>query len=243
MHSYRTNSRHTFLILALLTLLVLPNFSGAATSSRQIKQSVEREVARQLKVQNIVQQKGQRVSYKVARVDPRLRLSDCEAPLSVDLGTAKLLGRVTAKVECHGATPWSIYVPLTVQVFKKVVTLRAPATTGKLLQVQDLQLSEREVSSLTQGYFTQINQVSNKRLKRSVTMNGVITPRMIEEPKVVKKGDEVMIIATKGSLSVSSPGIALTDGRIGQQINVENRASKRVVRARVKKKGVVEVVI
>ena len=74
-------------------------------------------------------------------------------------------------------------------------------------------------------------------------MNGVITPRMIEEPKVVKKGDEVMIVATKGALSVRSSGVALSDGRVGQQISVKNSATKRIVKARVKRKGLVQVTI
>jgi len=236
-------SSRTIIAATVLALLCLSLRSWGDTSPKQIKKLVERELVSQLDAQNIRQQRGQRVSYKISRVDPRLRLADCEVPVSVDLGTANLLGRVTAKVACKGASPWTIYVPLSVQVFKKVVTVRSPATTGKILKQSDLQLSEKEVSSLTQGYFSDFNQVANKLLKRSVTMNGVVTPNMIEEPKVIRKGDEVMIVAAKGTLSVSSPGIALSDGRVGQQISVKNSSSKRVVKAVVKQKGWVEVTI
>lgn len=230
------------LLLTLALVSSVPQLR-AATTSHQIKQLVEQEVAQQLRKRQIGNSSGQRVSYQVSRVDPRLQLADCDMPVAVKLDAAKLLGRVTAKVECSGSSPWSVYVPVTVQVFKKVVTIRAPAAPGKLLERQDLRLSEREVSRLTQGYFTGFDQVVNKQLKRSITMNGVIAPRMLEEPKVVQKGDEVMIVASKGTLAVSSPGIALSDGRVGQQISVKNSSSKRVVRARVKQKGVVEVVI
>ncbi|MEZ5548062.1 MAG: flagellar basal body P-ring formation chaperone FlgA [Pseudomonadales bacterium] len=241
---YLKRSGYPSLIVTLmLALLGLPSLSSGTTSPQLIEQLVEGEVTRQLEVQHIRQRPGQRVSFQLSQIDPRLRLADCGAPITVDLGTGKLLGRVTAKVECKSPSPWTIYVPLTIQVFKKVVTIRAPATAGKLLEHNDLQLSEQEVSSLTQGYFTQIKQVSNKLLKRSITMNGVITPRMIEEPKVVKKGDEVMIVATKGALSVRSPGVALSDGRVGQQISVKNSATKRIVKARVKRKGLVQVII
>ena len=151
--------------------------------------------------------------FQLSQIDPRLRLADC--------GRHHCRFRyrqVVGACDCQGwvvsPSPWTIYVPLTIQVFKKVVTIRAPATAGKLLEHNDLQLSEQEVSSLTQGYFTQIKQVSNKLLKRSITMNGVITPRMIEEPKVVKKGDEGNDRRYQGALSVRSSGVALSDGRV-----------------------------
>lgn len=233
----------TLHLLCALSLISFAPSLAAITSPKRIEQLVAQKVAAELQRQGLSRQPGQRVKYRVSSVDPRLRLADCDSAISVDLGSGDLIGRVTAKVECRGAGNWSIYVPVSVHVYKKVVTVRAPAARGKLLHPQDLQLTEKEVSNLTQGYFTRINEVANKQLKRSVTIHGVITPRMLIEPKVVKKGDEVMIIANKGLLSVSSPGVALADGRIGQQINVKNRSSNRIVKARIKEKGVVEVAI
>lgn len=226
-----------------LFVIVISNTLVADTSVQQIKQRVSLYVESQLKRQNMTGQPNHRVSYEVSQIDPRLRLADCNLPLSIDLGSKQLLGRVTAKVQCRGDKPWTIYVPVSIKVFKKVVTARTPVTKGDVLTRETLQLTEHEVSTLTQGYFTDLNAVANKQLRRSVTLNGIIKPNMLIEPKVVKKGDEVMIVAVKGSLAVRSPGVAMGDGRVGQQIMVKNSASKRLVKATVKQKGLVEVII
>lgn len=230
-------------MLLALAIILFSCALWANTTPQQITRQVSLSVENQLKRQNIIGQANHRVSYEVSRIDPRLRLADCNLPLSIDLGSKRLLGRVTAKVQCKGEMPWTIYVPVSIKVFKKVVTARTPAAKGQLLTRESLQLAEHEVSALTQGYFTNLDAVTNKQLKRSVTLNGIIKPNMLIEPKVVKKGDEVMIVAVKGSLAVRSPGVAMGDGRVGQQIMVKNSASKRLVKATVKQKGLVEVII
>jgi len=233
-------------LLSLLCSLSIVGFTPAllaVTSSEQIEQRVATAVAAELQRQGLSQQPGQRVTYEVSDVDPRLRLANCDTGIQVDLGGKELTGRITAKVECPGPVNWSLYVPVAVDIYKQVVTTRIPAARGKLLRVQDLRLAEKKVTRLSRGYFTQIDQVANKQLRRSITLNSVITPTMLIEPKVVNKGDQVMITANEGSLSVRSPGEALMDGRIGEQIKVKNLASERIVKARIKRKGVVEVML
>ncbi|EGG98196.1 hypothetical protein imdm_386 [gamma proteobacterium IMCC2047] len=44
-------------------------------------------------------------------------------------------------------------------------------------------------------------------------------------------------------MSVKSPGIAINNGRVGQQIQVKNKSSKRVITARVVNSRLVEVVM
>lgn len=213
----------------------------AITSVQEIEQAVEQHLNSRLRALKSAHREGQRTSHQISPIDPRLRLADCQSPLEIKLSSRRLIGRLTAKVACAGPAPWAIYVPVTIQVFKKVVTMRTPGAPGDLLHEDDLTLSEREVGQLTQGYFTHIHEAANQALKRQAPMGSVLTPKMVEQPKVIKRGDEVMIVANKGSLSVSSPGVALSDGRIGQQISIKNRASKRTVKARVMDKGLVAV--
>ena len=231
----------TMLILA-ICLFISPA-SKAYTSAKQIKQLVETHVSGLLKRNSISAKPNQRVDYKIAGVDPRLRLADCSEPASVFIDPRKLVGRLTAKVECNGAIPWSIYVPVTVKLYKSIVTANTPIARGELITRDKLQIREKEISRLTQGYFTNPAHVLNKQLKRSIAMNAAITPDSIIEPLAIKKGDSVMIVASSGTIQVRSPGIALSNGRIGQQIRVKNSASKRIVNARVKEKGLVQVSI
>jgi flagella basal body P-ring formation protein FlgA len=63
----------------------------------------------------------------------------------------------------------------------------------------------------------------------------------IEQAEVIRKGDQVVITARSGTLSVRMPGEALSNGGLSEQIRVKNLNSKRVIKAQVIAPGQVEV--
>ncbi|MCY1454933.1 flagella basal body P-ring formation protein FlgA [compost metagenome] len=58
---------------------------------------------------------------------------------------------------------------------------------------------------------------------------------------MVSKGDQVVISAMSPAINVRMPGEALSNGAPGEQIRVRNLSSGRVVKARVKGPGQVQV--
>ena len=69
----------------------------------------------------------------------------------------------------------------------------------------------------------------------------VITLVHLEQAEVISKGDQVVITARSGTLSVRMPGEALSNGRMAEQIRVKNLNSRRVIKAQVIAPGQVEV--
>jgi flagella basal body P-ring formation protein FlgA len=72
-----------------------------------------------------------RYEIQVNQLDPRLRMPMCDKELTATLESpARPLGRVTVKVRCEGTSPWTVFVPAQVRLFRDVVTttrpLRAP---------------------------------------------------------------------------------------------------------------------
>jgi len=213
---------------------------ATTTPIRALEQAVTNRVEAELKRQNISGQLNQRISFRVHSIDPRLQLTQCSEPLQVDLPGAKLLGKISARVSCQGHKPWSIYVPVSILIYKKVVTARAPLARGTLLTAKHLQLTEVEISGLNQGYLSAVHLVTGKQLKRAVRLNDLLKPNMLVEPKVISRGDDITILVSSGPLEVRSSGIALTDGKLGQRISVKNKASKRIIRATVVSKTLVK---
>jgi flagella basal body P-ring formation protein FlgA len=105
----------------------------------------------------------------------------------------------------------------------------------------DVSLVERDVGLLNQGYLTGLKQALGKKLTRPLQPDQVLAPANVEQAEVIRKGDQVVISARSGNMSVRMPGEALSDGAIGKQISVRNQRSKRVVKARVIGPGQVEV--
>ena len=229
-------------LIAMLALLwTLP--SAALTSSDEIKRLVERQVRAALKQQKVGAAANERLTIQVSAPDPRLRLGSCaQAPKVVISGT-KLVGRVTTKVSCAGPTPWSLYVPVNVDIYRKVLVTTAGLARGHVVTRADIKTAEHRAQRLTQGYFQSPARILGKEIKRPLGLGQVITPNALTQPKIIAKGDDVMIMAKSGSLSIRTPGTALMNGRVGQQINVRNKHSKRMVKAQVVRKGLVEVLM
>jgi flagella basal body P-ring formation protein FlgA len=171
-----------------------------------------------------------------------LQLAFCDQDLTTALESpAQPVGRVTVRVSCEGTTPWTVFVPAQVKLFRKVVVAIRPLKRTDVLSEDDVALVERDVGLLTQGYLTDMNQALGTRLTRSVMPDQVLAPVLVEMTEAIRKSDQVVISAKKGGINVRMPGEALSKGVIGEQIRVRNLSSNRVIRARVVGPGQVEV--
>ncbi|WP_166364014.1 flagellar basal body P-ring formation chaperone FlgA [Pseudomonas akapageensis] len=183
-----------------------------------------------------------RYEIKVNQLDPRLRMPQCDKDLTATLESpAQPLGRVTVRVRCDGTSPWTVFVPAQVHLFRNVVTTTRPLKRESVLGEQDIALRERDVGLLNQGYLTSMDQALGQKLVRATVIDQVLTPAHMEQAEVISKGDHVIITARSGTLSVRMPGEALSKGSISEQIRVRNLNSQRVVKARVTGPGQVEV--
>jgi len=183
-----------------------------------------------------------RYEIQVNTLDPRLRMPLCDQQLDANLeNTAQPLGRVTVRVRCNGSSPWTVFVPAQVRLFREVVTMVRPLKRESIVGEQDVGLRERDVGLLNQGFLTSLDQAVGLKLIRPTVMDQVLTPQHLEQAEVIRKGDQVVITARSGTLSVRMPGEALVKGGLSEQIRVRNLNSKRVVKARVTGPGQVEV--
>lgn len=183
-----------------------------------------------------------RYEIQVNRLDPRLRMPACDQPLYARLESpAQPVGRVTVRVGCETGTTWSLLVPAQVRLFRHVVVAQRPLTRGTVLTAQDIDLRERDIGTLNQGYLTEPEQTLGSKLTRQAGIDQVLSPNQLERAPVVYKGDHVVISAGGSALSVRMPGEAMSDGAIGEQIRVRNLSSQRIIRARITAPGQVAV--
>ena len=183
-----------------------------------------------------------RYEIEVKQLDPRLRLPPCDKELTATLESpAKPIGRVTVKVRCEGASPWTVFVPAQVRLFREVVTSTRPLKRAGIIEPGDVTLRERDISLTNQGYLTDVEQAIGQKLVRPMVNDQVITLVHLEQAEVVRKGDQVVITARSGTLSVRMPGEALANGGMSEQIRVKNLNSQRVIKAQVTAPGQVEV--
>lgn len=237
------NCRHWLAVLpALLALGYGSLVSAAAMRTDDLigasETFLEQAVGDYLQRSNI----AGRHEIQINRLDPRLRLPLCDQDLSTSLESpAQPIGRVTLRVRCDGSSPWTVFVPGQVRLYREVVTANRPLKRDNVVTEMDVGLAERDVGLLNQGYLTSLQQAIGKKLTRALLPDQVLAPVHVQQAEVIRKGDQVVISARSGGISVRMPGEALSDGALGKQISVRNQRSKRVVKARVTGPGQVEV--
>lgn len=183
-----------------------------------------------------------RHEIQVNPLDPRLRLAACDSDLTQSLESpAQPVGRVTVRVSCEGSTPWTVFVPAQVRIFRPVVVVKTALRRDSIIGAGDVALVEQDVSLLNRGYVTEVEQVIGRKLTRATRTDQVLTPAMLQLAEAVRRGDQVVISARSGGINVRMQGEALSGGTLGQQISVRNLTSQRVIRARVVGPGQVEV--
>ena len=185
-----------------------------------------------------------RSKVTLGQLDSRLRLKTCSAPLEAFMPPGgRVMGNTTVGVRCPDEGGWTIYVTARVDVFGPVLIARQPLARGAVIQDSDLEQVERNLANLPHGYYSDGEPIAGMLAKRTIAAATVITPQMLQAPKLVKRGQRVTVIAESGTLRIRSVGKALSDGKSGDVVRVRAEGSHRVVDGVVVSQGVIKVAL
>ena len=108
---------------------------------------------------------------------------------------------------------------------------------------QDIRLKEVALNRPSNYWFNETEMVLGMVTKRNLRVDQPLSTNDLRKPKLVKKGDSVIISATSGSITVRMQGTALSDGFRDQQIRVKNSSSERTIKAIVTGQGTVRAIM
>lgn len=234
------NARLFAVLLALLVVLPVLAFADAGAGAVSLE-SANR--IRETAVKFVQTQSPATATVEAATLDNRLRLPSCPQPLEASAATPANRGAWSILVNCRdGSTPlWSIFVPVKVLDLRPVVVLSRPVAPNQPIPLDALSIESRDVAALSLGYVSDPKAVAGQMLRRPVAPGAPLTPDVLLNEKVIKRGALVMLVGRSGALEVRAQGKALADGGSGERISVENLSSRRVVQGVVKDGGTVEV--
>jgi flagella basal body P-ring formation protein FlgA len=169
--------------------------------------------------------------------------------LTTDLRSAGApVGRVHVRViaEAQQRPTFELPVVLEVRHFDKVVVTARPLERGHVITADDLHIDRQDVTELTE-YSSDQTPLIGMSLKRSIralqplrTIDLEVATRT-ESSVLVKRREQVKMVARIGSVSVEAIGEALQDGRLGETIRLRNIESNANIQGRVTKAGEVEI--
>ncbi|MBB1126651.1 flagellar basal body P-ring formation protein FlgA [Thiospirillum jenense] len=183
------------------------------------------------------------VQVEVDPLDARLQFAQCDHAVRAELapGSHKRGGNVSVRVFCTEPTRWSVFVPSRVTIFGQVLVVARPLARSQRITAADVQLEQRDVSVLPNGYFDTPSAVLGLQTKRVLVPGQVLNSGQLMPPLLIKRGQLVTLRAGAGGVHVDMQGEALADGSLGQRIQARNQSSRRVVEGVIIADGIIEV--
>ena len=160
----------------------------------------------------------------------------------VPVGNSRLAGYQAFSVGLRiaGVEAVTERVSVKIRLFRLVVVLERRVGQDEVINAEDVKLERREVTGTVGSYYLATEDVVGKRATRSLSAGTLLTDVMVGQPLAVRRNDYVTLQARKGAVRVRTKGIALGDACVGESVDVMNKDSKKVIRARVVALNVVE---
>ena len=126
-------------------------------------------------------------------------------------------------------------------LYDDVVCVSRDLARNTVLSANDLQIESRDISGWRQTFLRDPRAAVGKQLKIPLKGGAVLLERFLIAPVLVKRGDQVVILAQSDRFRVTVPGEAKTAGGRGEIIRVKNLMSRKSLLAKVRDSGLVEV--
>jgi flagella basal body P-ring formation protein FlgA len=229
------DSKHV--LVALCCLLFV--YSPASASAGMQDLGVIRKMVDHFVRQNTVELPGQ-VTSTVGAIDPRLQLPSCDTPEVFLPAGSRLWGNATVGVRCPTATPWTIYVPVSVRIMAPTAVATRPLSAGQTVGQADVAIQSNDLSQLPPGVIMDPALAIGKTVIIGASTGQAFRQDMLRAPQVIQQGQTVKLVAKGNGFQVTAEGKALANATLGQVVSVRTQ-SGQVISGIAKQNGVVEV--
>jgi flagella basal body P-ring formation protein FlgA len=163
---------------------------------------------------------------KQIRVPQGNMVLDCKLP-----GRKKRIGRVhflcLIKVDGDIKKRLRLYADVKVayDVYRPVQSLKM----GRVIQAGDVELIRLKSDHILRNIISDEADIIGHRLISNLDEGETILAHMVKKIPLVKNGDRILIIAKKGSLRVTAPGVVRQNGFKNDTVRVENIHSRKII--------------
>jgi flagella basal body P-ring formation protein FlgA len=155
-------------------------------------------------------------------------------PASAPGGNGPALWR--GYVRYSSTRKFSIWARVKVSVVGKNIVAVADLPQGRPIQADQVRVAESDTYPRTKQRL-RVEQVVGRAPRRLITAGSEILPSLLEETRLVARGDTVCVEAHAGSARLTLEGRAESSGNVGEVISVRNLQTGRLFSAWVSGKG------
>jgi len=134
-----------------------------------------------------------------------------------------------------------LIIVATLRVIATHAVTRAAIERGHVVDAESIASVREEIKGTPIRPMPGFDEVAGARALRPIPPGATILPGFVALKRAVEPGDRVTVVAASGPVEVTAEFVAADGGRAGDVIRVMNPDNKRLLRARIVKKGLVEV--
>ncbi|MCC7485353.1 MAG: flagellar basal body P-ring formation protein FlgA [Burkholderiales bacterium] len=213
--------RRSLLLLALLAAALAPALAALAAEPQAVA-AVRKAVSDHLQRES-AGLPGE-VSFTVGALDPRLKLAACPVLETFAAPGAPPWGNTTVGVRCRAGTPWTVYVPVTVNVLAHYAVTARPLAQGQQLAPGDISMQRGDLARLPAGVVTDPQGAVGKQVMLGLAAGQPLRHDMLRAPLLIQQGQAVKVVSRGRGFQVSAEGRAITNARDGQVVQVRTQS-------------------
>lgn len=159
------------------------------------------------------------------------------------IGGNKKAGRIPMilEIRVNGHFQKKIRMNSRVLVSQQVIKTVRPVRKGDILSTDDIQVESVKTERPWKNAINKIDNALGFEAARSLSIGKILISNYIKKPALGNRGDKILILAEKGGMKITAPGILKEDGYEDAMVRVLNMESKKIIYGRLVDSNTVKV--
>jgi len=194
-------------------------------------------------IESFLHEKGKEIEIKAFELPPQRAVFPGSITLKVSELTSaqrgKMLFRLLAVNNKGEEVP--LDVAARIDEFREIPVASRPLTRGELIGPNDVVMARLNVAELARDVVPETEGLIGLEVKHPMGQGDLFHRNHLVVPPTIRKGETVKLFYQTRLFEASATGVALQNAAEGEQIQVRNSGSKKVVEGRVARAGLVKV--
>ena len=147
------------------------------------------------------------------------------------MGSSQRAGRIPMILEIRINDQFKKRIRLNTKVLvsQKVFKTVRPVRRGEILSKDEISMEIIQTERPSKNAITRIDYVLGYETVRNLSAGEILVSNFIKKPPLGKRGEKILIMAKKGGMTITAPGILKEDGYKDAMVQVLNIESKKII--------------
>jgi flagellar basal body P-ring formation protein FlgA len=159
------------------------------------------------------------------------------------MGSHQKAGRIPMYLEIRVNSNFQKKIRLNsrVLVSQEIIKTTRSVRKGDILSNDDIHVETVKTERPWKNAIRKIDLALGYEATRTLSIGKILIPNYIKKPALGNRGDKILILAEKGGMKITAPGILKEDGYEDAMVRVLNMESKKIIYGRLVDSNTVKV--